>query len=241
MLIPNLAAKCLCIAYNSVDISPVTIAPSETNIRTVGEIFIVMCSADIILNSLPQSVTFEWFFGSTNSSLPPDVTVVSDVTKGGNPYSITSTLQFSPLLAFHAGMYTCQLGGNERLAAKTTISVNGTSIGLRGKLYTNDSYILITNIGEGDEGALLCFTDLVQCCRNEYSPDESGALGKWFYPNGSDVGMYDDAEEFYTNRGPSRVRLNRRNDTTSPIGSFCCEVPDANFSNITLCANIGEL
>ena len=40
----------------------------------------------------------------------------------GNTY--TSTLQFSPLRESHAGMYTCRLGGNARLASSTTITVN---------------------------------------------------------------------------------------------------------------------
>ena len=217
------------------------IFPSESTTGTLGTSLTLTCLADIVPNSIPtQDVTFEWFFGPSISSLPSGV-VKSNMSRSDNTY--TSTLQFSPLQLSHEGMYTCQLWGNERLVAKTTISVNGTGIGLRlrGKLYGNDSNILITNIGEGDEGALLCFTDLVQCCRKEHTSDKSRAFGKWLYPNGSDVGIYDDAEEFYRNRGPSRVRLNRRNDTTSPVGSFCCEVPDAMYANITLCVNIGEL
>ena len=100
-----------------------TISPSDSNARTVGENFAPECSVDISPNPLPDNVpspSFEWFFGPTNSPLPSGVTV-SDVTNSGNTY--TSTLQFSQLLASHAGMYTCRLGGNARLAANTLINV----------------------------------------------------------------------------------------------------------------------
>ena len=36
------------------------------------------------------------------------------------------------------------------------------------------SSILIGAIGEGDEAALLCITDLIQCCRG--APGEGGAI-----------------------------------------------------------------
>ena len=94
--------------------------------RTAGETsFILECSATITPKPLPDNVTspeFEWFFGPTNTSLPSGVTV-SDVTNSGNTY--TSTLQFPPLQESHTGMYTCRLGGNERLAANISITVNG--------------------------------------------------------------------------------------------------------------------
>ena len=45
------------------------------------------------------------------------------------------------------------------------------------------SSILIGEIGEGDEAALLCVTDLVQCYRS--TPGEGGAMGEWFYLKGS--------------------------------------------------------
>ena len=106
------------------DIGTVTISPA-TSTGTVGEPFAVECSVDITPNPLPQNVptpSFEWFFGGlTNTSLPSGVTV-SDVTNSGNTY--TSTLQFSPLTQCHEGMYTCRLGGNERLTANTVITVD---------------------------------------------------------------------------------------------------------------------
>ena len=82
----------------------------------------VMCSTVISFSPLPppQDVIFEWFFDQTNSSLPSGVTI-SNVTNNGSNY--TSTLQFSPLLPSHAGLYTCRLGGNPKLKRNTTVSV----------------------------------------------------------------------------------------------------------------------
>ena len=101
------------------------ISPAGVSTATAGKNFMLECSADITPNPLPIDVAsprFEWFFGPTNTSLPSGVTV-SDVTNSGNAY--TSGLLFSPLQESHEGMYTCRLGGNERLAANTVVTVNG--------------------------------------------------------------------------------------------------------------------
>lgn len=89
--------------------------------RPDGQDYAVDCSVAITPNPLPANVSnpsFKWFFGPANSSLPSGVTVF-DVEKSGNNY--TNTLQFSPQIITHIGMFTCRLGGNERLAANTTI------------------------------------------------------------------------------------------------------------------------
>ena len=105
------------------DIGPVSISPSNATIRTAEEFLNLSCSADIILDSLSQDVTFEWFFGPNNSTLPTGV-IVSNVTNNGNTY--TSTLQLSSLTQSHTGTYTymCRIGGNKRLAASATVTVS---------------------------------------------------------------------------------------------------------------------
>ena len=119
----------------------------------------------------------------------------------------------------------------------------GVHLSLRGRRYDNNSNILIPDIGEEDCGALLCFTDLVQCCRDSDTPTGVGALGQWLYPNGSAVGAMGGREDFYVDRGSSVVRLHRRINATSPTGNFCCEVPDATSTNMRICINtqaVGE-
>ena len=125
---------CMTVLF-AVDISEMTITPSVSGIGTAGEMFTLNCSANITPNPLPEDVpppSFEWFYGPINTSLPSGVTV-SDVTNSGNTY--TSTLQFSPLLVSHAGMYTCRLGGNERLAVDTNVTVDGMQL-ISHKLFT---------------------------------------------------------------------------------------------------------
>ena len=108
----------------------------------------------------------------------------------------------------------------------------------RGGYFNANSNIVITDIGEDDCGALLCFTDLIECCRDSDTPDGEGALGQWFYPNGSIVGTRSDGRDFYIDRGLSVVRLNRRRNATSTTGLFCCEVPDATAASTMICMNV---
>ena len=95
--------------------------------------------------------------------------------------------------------------------------------------------------------ALLCVTDLINCC---VSPQR----GEWHFPNGNIVPFNSSAGEitFRQNRGQREgingrqfygsVRLFRRWSNPSGRGRFRCELPSAN-PNVTqtLYANIGEL
>ena len=87
----------------------------------------------------------------------------------------------------------------------------------RGQTYVDGDIILITDIGEGDD-ALLCVTDREDCC--------SSPNGEFYYPNGSPVG-FSFTNSLYRNRGSQVVRLNRRDNTLSPVGRYRCEIPDS--------------
>ena len=104
---------------------------------------------------------------------------------------------------------------------------------MRDQLYYNSSVINLTDIGEGHSAALLCLTDNTQCCKGGHNP--SRALGHWYFPDGTPVpdGL-DASRSIYRNRGPSVVRLNRRNNAQSPTGLYRCEIPDASGTNQTL-------
>ena len=104
------------------------------------------------------------------------------------------------------------------------------------KIYSNTgSVIPISDIGEGDD-ALLCFTDLRECCKNNHTVGNK-PLGNWFYPNKMRI-VSDDA--FYRNRDRSVVRLHRRVNTTEPPGQYCCEILDATYRLVTLCINVSN-
>ena len=122
-------------------------------------------------------------------------------------------------------------------------NINSLHVGVyfssRSSYVNKNSNILLTDVGEGDCGALLCYTDLTECCGDSDTPVSGvGALGQWIYPSGSAVGVMSDGQDFYVDRGPSVVRLNRRNNATSTTGQFCCEVPDATSTTIRSCVNI---
>ena len=106
------------------------------------------------------------------------------------------------------------------------------------------------SIPELHDRALLCVTDLVDCC-----DAPSTVRGDWYYPNGTEVptGSIMGPVAFVTNRGPNEiindrrfygsVRLFRRWGNPPERGRFRCEIPGAADPNVTqiLYANIGEL
>lgn len=51
--------------------------------------------------------------------------------------------------------------------------------------------------------------------------------GGWLFPNGSDVGINGNGGSFYRDRGPSVVRLHRRNDALMASGVYHCHIPDS--------------
>ena len=101
----------------------------------------------------------------------------------------------------------------------------------QGIQYPNNSILNIEGVGK-DEHSLICQTDKRPCCG---TPPHR--FGEWYYPDGRRVPIEAQGESFYRNRGDGGlVRLNRRNNF--PIGFFCCEVPDANDVNHTLCMGL---
>ena len=113
---------------------------------------------------------------------------------------------------------------------------------------TNNTEVLITDIGEDGPGglpSLTCHTDLTECCRNSDTGGQGGR-GEWYYPNGRIVPNSAAGEGFYRVRNaPQVARLARRvggsgvTYTLSPTGSYCCVIPTTG-GEMTFCANIGE-
>ena len=113
----------------TVDIGPLRISPSALGNRSVGETnFTLTCSADIVLWSDSPHPTFEWFFGPTNTTVQNSSNITVSTVTNSTRNTYTSTLHFVHLQESHAGLYTCRLGGNQRLATATTVSFNGESV-----------------------------------------------------------------------------------------------------------------
>ena len=111
---------------------------------------------------------------------------------------------------------------------------SGLHFTLGGINLTNNSHILITDIGT-DENALLCVTNNINCCSYVYY-----RAGEWFYPNRSSVPNNVAGHDFFRGRGSSVVRLSRRNNVESPTGQYRCDVPDRNDVTQILYINVGR-
>ena len=79
--------------------------------------------------------------------------------------------------------------------------------------------MVLEDIGEGDDDALLCVTDFRNCCRSPYT------IGNWFLPNGSRVPSSGSELDFYRTRGHMVVYMHHRRGGTE--GIYSCEIPDA--------------
>lgn len=118
-------------------------------------------------------------------------------------------------------------------AGRVFLSLNGRNI-------SNGSYVDGNDIGDRPgPSALLCHTDLHECCTASQAIDEV-ELGNWILPNGENVkcmSSESNTASFYGERDRSVVRLWRRG-TPTESGLFCCRVPDSSHILITVCANI---
>ncbi|XP_064386142.1 mucin-2-like isoform X2 [Halichondria panicea] len=109
---------------------------------------------------------------------------------------------------------------------------------------TNNTEILITDIGEGADGglpSLTCHTVYTGCCRSFAENNGQGGLGQWTYPDGSVIPNNGGGQQFYINRsGPQLINLNRRQaiNPLTPTGSYCCTVPTSAEVEMTFCANL---
>ena len=145
----------------------------------------------------------------------------------------------------------------------------GVSLKFRGVTIPNDSIVDIDDIMYTSpswnpccrppsntnpiDKALLCVTDLEDCCGTEPSSTTARTVhGDWYFPNGSRVGFDAWGAAFLANRGPNEiingrqfygsVRLYRRYSYPPERGRFRCELPSAANPNVnqTLYASIGE-
>ena len=90
----------------------------------------------------------------------------------------------------------------------------------------------ILAIGE-DSSALLCKINKQDCCGT--LPNR---FGEFYYPHGAHVSIFITGDGFYHNRGNQMIRLNRRDDVSSPTGRYSCEITDASGITQKLFINI---
>ena len=121
---------------------------------------------------------------------------------------------------------------------------------LNGVVHLPGDTVLITDIGlstlVGDDrsdpgSSLVCITTNVNtnCCRGK----DGGNVGEWFFPDGNMVPRNSDRPDGdFTRSGfTHQVRLNRRNNAMTPLGTYTCVVPDMNNTmNHTATITLGE-
>ena len=100
---------------------------------------------------------------------------------------------------------------------------------LRNTTYQNNSNVILEDIGDEVDDALLCITNQTACCRLPYSGDMGAALGNWYFPNGTVVFSTGAHSDIYRTRGQMVVRMHRKRGGEE--GIYRCEIPDAmNFT-----------
>ena len=87
--------------------------------------------------------------------------------------------------------------------------------------------------------ALACVTTNVNrfCCRERdtLQTNYTGAVGKWYYPDGSIVPYSNYSAPFNRIDGTCHIHLAKLNTTLpAPLGVYTCEVPDENNGTIVM-------
>ena len=109
-------------------------------------------------------------------------------------------------------------------------------------MYLPGDTVLITDIGVAEytnpRSSLVCITTNVNtnCCRNS----DGGNVGEWFFPDESMVPRNRDSpsSDFTRSGFTHQVRLNRRNNAMTPLGTYTCVVPDMNNAAMNHTATI---
>ena len=109
---------------------------------------------------------------------------------------------------------------------------------LNNTLYLSGDSVVISDIGpqpadrSNPGSTLVCVTNNVNtaCCRagdnNGMTNDTAGAVGEWYYPNGTLV-RRENVTDFRRVGYMHQVRLARVLSTsTPPLGQYICQVPD---------------
>ena len=90
-------------------------------------------------------------------------------------------------------------------------------------MYSNNSVIALSEIGQGSDG-LFCFSNATNCCR---SIDNPTGTRNWFFPDDSAVGNKG-TQPISRSRGPGSLILHRDN-TLEPSGIYRCQIFNSNM------------
>ena len=98
---------------------------------------------------------------------------------------------------------------------------------------SNNSVVLREEIGEGNN-ALICQTLSDAECGSSASP-------AMFFPNNTEVLPAENGHTVYSSTGGGQVRLNRKLEDNSPLGSYYCQIPDSEGNIQRMFIRVGKL
>ena len=133
-------------------------------------------------------------------------------------------------------LYNFPIHKHKDISIFSFLHVGNIRFSLNGTIYQNNSLVTLDDIGEEDNTALLCMTNLIACCRPAQANGSS--LGNWYFPNGTRVAsefVNETIWDFYRDRGLMVVRMKRRRGGEE--GIYRCEIPDS--MNVTQTIYIG--
>ena len=104
-------------------------------------------------------------------------------------------------------------------------TVSSPYLSFKDKNLPNNSYVDISQIGQGGSDSVQCISVLEDC--NNHS---RRLIADWFFPSGTRLNFPGDPGNIYESRGTHRVDLHRRGMANSPTGIYCCKIP-FNVSN----------
>ena len=113
-----------------------------------------------------------------------------------------------------------QIQNKFHYSTSSFLGAGDVGFSLNGTTYQNNSLVTLEDIGEND-GALLCMTNLIACCRPPY---RNGAVGNWYFPNTTIVPS-DMNLDFHRTRGQMVVYLHRKRGGEN--GIYRCEIHDS--------------
>ncbi len=86
----------------------------------------------------------------------------------------------------------------------------------------------MTKIGSTDDTALTCHTDSPTCCIQ--------GSGEWLFPSGQRIAG--NRNGFSLTRRYQVLRLYHQGNTQTPLGRYCCRIPDGLGRMASICANL---
>ena len=96
-------------------------------------------------------------------------------------------------------------------------------VSFNGMALANHSYVDLSLVGNditSSSDSVWCHTDLNTCC----SGHDGGHRGDWYFPDGTRV-PFSGSGDIYEFRRSQGVDVSRRNNPTSPVGIYRCNIP----------------